>query len=543
MTAGTNSARRLDHLVARLGASLVSVAAAPGRGFAEVQSVIIHDPHDADDWPAGALLCAVGTRDSVKLADLVRRAAEREAAGVVVKAPAGVDQAVRDAVSAGGVALVELAREASWAHLSDSVRALLAADRLTPGDTQLGGLAAGDLFAVADAVSALLDAAVTLEDRSSQVLAWSARQDDADEIRIAGIVGRQAPRSLTQSLAARGVFRRLDASREPIYVEPVSPGTLPRMAMAVRAGAEVLGYLWAAVHEPFSAKRCQEFLEISKIVAIHLLQYRTRLDSQGTLRAELASNVLHGGDQAADAAARLGIATSKLSVLAVQVVRGDLDADDVASRRVADSFAVHLAAVHPRAVSTVIGEVVYVLLPWPMAMAVAEARSRSVQLAREFADRTAERSGAVIAVGGVADDLNQVVPARAEAEQVLRVQRAQPEVPSVATFAEVQSMSLLLRLSDLLRVDGQRLVGPVEVLLRHDAAQRTRFAESLRAYLDEFGDTNAAASRMHVHANTFRYRLRRICEISGLDLADPDARFQAELHLRLVDLAERREQA
>jgi len=38
---------------------------------------------------------------------------------------------------------------------------------------------------------------------------------------------------------------------------------------------------------------------------------------------------------------------------------------------------------------------------------------------------------------------------------------------------------------------------------------------------------------MYVHPNTFRYRLRRLAEVGGLDLTDADARFAAMLQLRL----------
>jgi DNA-binding PucR family transcriptional regulator len=39
---------------------------------------------------------------------------------------------------------------------------------------------------------------------------------------------------------------------------------------------------------------------------------------------------------------------------------------------------------------------------------------------------------------------------------------------------------------------------------------------------------------MYVHANTFRYRLRRVTEVSGIDLADPEQRFATMLELRVV---------
>ena len=39
---------------------------------------------------------------------------------------------------------------------------------------------------------------------------------------------------------------------------------------------------------------------------------------------------------------------------------------------------------------------------------------------------------------------------------------------------------------------------------------------------------------MFVHPSTFRYRLRRLTEVSGIDLSDPEQRFAAMLQLRAV---------
>jgi DNA-binding PucR family transcriptional regulator len=38
---------------------------------------------------------------------------------------------------------------------------------------------------------------------------------------------------------------------------------------------------------------------------------------------------------------------------------------------------------------------------------------------------------------------------------------------------------------------------------------------------------------VHVHANTFRYRLKRLAEIGDLDLTDPDARLTVMLQMRI----------
>jgi hypothetical protein len=48
---------------------------------------------------------------------------------------------------------------------------------------------------------------------------------------------------------------------------------------------------------------------------------------------------------------------------------------------------------------------------------------------------------------------------------------------------------------------------------------------------------------MFVHANTFRYRLRRLTEVSGIDLGDAEQRFAAMLQLRAVYPVDRQQQA
>lgn len=73
--------------------------------------------------------------------------------------------------------------------------------------------------------------------------------------------------------------------------------------------------------------------------------------------------------------------------------------------------------------------------------------------------------------------------------------------------------------------------GPVERLRAHDRRRGTAYAASLAAYLDAFGDTARAARELNVHANTLRYRIGRVRELTGLDLADPCERLNAAVQL------------
>jgi DNA-binding PucR family transcriptional regulator len=70
-------------------------------------------------------------------------------------------------------------------------------------------------------------------------------------------------------------------------------------------------------------------------------------------------------------------------------------------------------------------------------------------------------------------------------------------------------------------------------LLAADAEHAAQHVATLRAYLDCGGNVARAADRLGLHPNTLRYRVRRLIELSGLDLEDPDERLVTELQLRL----------
>nr|WP_242687042.1 MULTISPECIES: helix-turn-helix domain-containing protein [unclassified Actinopolyspora] len=60
--------------------------------------------------------------------------------------------------------------------------------------------------------------------------------------------------------------------------------------------------------------------------------------------------------------------------------------------------------------------------------------------------------------------------------------------------------------------------------------------ETLTAYLDNAGDAKRTVAALHIHRATLYYRLRRLEELSGLDLSDGDDRLAAHLSLKLARL-------
>lgn len=75
---------------------------------------------------------------------------------------------------------------------------------------------------------------------------------------------------------------------------------------------------------------------------------------------------------------------------------------------------------------------------------------------------------------------------------------------------------------------ARALLSPVLDLPVDDSAV---LLETARQWLAERGSTSTAARLLHIHRNTVGYRLRRVEELTGLDLADPSD--TARLHVAL----------
>lgn len=544
--AGTTRPRaNLGRVVDDLGATLLELAYGDPDRPGEISAVVFHDPLDQPVLHSHALVLGVGVESPGHVAALLRRLGDQNAAALVLRAPVPLTDEVRAAADEAAVAVLGLRRGAPWGHLSEMLRSLLnqGVDAGLAEEESLGGLPAGDLFAAANAIAALLDAPVTIEDRNSRVLAFSGRQDEADPGRVETILGRQVPERYARVLHERGVFRDLFRSDQPVYIEPFSDGTggttLPRVAISVRAGDEVLGSIWAVVPGRLSDERDEALRESAKLVALHMLRVRAGADVQRRLRADLLSTALEGGVGAGEALERLGLSGQPLLVLGVALdERGPrYDNADSATvvhdrQRLSDAFALHLSAIHPRSAAAAIGAVTYGLVP--LTGAAETAGTRAAGILQDFLDRVGDRLPPITAVAPVALDLSDVAHSRSCVDRVLRVLREGRLHRRIGRFDELQGEALISELRDLAAARGEEPAGALARLIDYDRRRRGDLVQTLRAWLDAFGDVVTAAESIAVHQNTFRYRLRRVAEVGQCDLGDPDQRFALMVQLRVL---------
>ena len=521
----------LQRVVETLGSGVVSVACAPKGLGMQVHDVVVHDLLDPVAVTAGDLVLGVSVGPGPVAAELVTDLASRRVAGLIVKAPALSDDSVVEAAQRSGLAVLSIPEGASWSQIVQLVQAVLSHGAVGPEDVH--GLAAGDLFALADAIASLIDAPVTIEDRLSRVLAYSGRQDEADAARAETIIGRRVPDRFIQKLEDRGVFQRLRQEDGCVYVESIEKGVLPRLAVPVRAGSEMLGSIWATVSSRPSPEFEQQFHDTAKIAALHLLRHRAGADVEKNLQADFLASILEGTSGARDAAARLGLTGRAFRVVAAWLTTTDEVDETRARTQLRDVFAVHMSTFRVRGAAALLGGVVYAIVETD------DSAELSAELAARIADDLVAREGhegrPVCGIGGHAVGLEEVPRSKKEAEEALRVLRGDPS-RSVATIEDVRLPALLARFSESVFAERGIYEQKLAPLIESDRSGSSSYVEALHAYFEAFGDYTAAAARLHVHPNTLRYRLRKAEQLSGARLDDPEERLALMLLIRVLDL-------
>lgn len=522
----------LGTVVEWLGLTLLTARAGSVDGGRAVQSVVVYDVVDPPVVSAGAVVLGVGVHGEEAITQVLRDLAVQEAAALIVREPITVNPVIDNLASGNRVALLGLVRGASWMQV-----ARMLDDRQADGDGLIGGATeAIDLFEVANSLSALLSTPVTIEDVSSHIVAFSADQAYADEARKASVLGHQVPSRYNDPMVETGVFRRLYAASEPIFVPSIADGIRPRAAMPVRAGSEVLGSIWAIVDEPLSHSHATAMVEAASTAAIAMLRSRVAADASRQMRTALVGGLIDGGPEAIGVAGRMRGNVSGGCVLAAGI-RAQRTAHDAAVSaqldRLANALRMWLHPELPDSAVAVVDETVYAVIP-----TYADRRVKLTQLRRladEFVKRATSHDEFVMAIGKPVVGVAALGESRREADLALRVLRTSGTLSQrVAVAGDLQSQVMLMQLADLIATENTVLTGPIAVLRAYDEQHQAALADTLHAWLDNFGDVAAAAAALHVHKNTFRYRLGRLVQIADIDLEDPEVRFQLMMQFRLA---------
>ncbi|MFF5142625.1 PucR family transcriptional regulator [Streptomyces sp. NPDC013157] len=431
-----------------------------------------------------------------------------------------IPKALVDAAEHEGLPLLEVPRRTPFLAISKAVSAAIAADQyraVTAGfaaqrELTRQALNAGPEGLLA-ALAAQVDGWAALYDASGAVVATAPEWAGRRAARLTAEVERLRERPAPASAVVGG-----PDNEDRVELHSLGTGRRPRAALAVGTASALGTAERYAVHSAIALLT----LTTERSRSLHAAEQRV---GAAVLRMLLAGQPDHARGVAGDLYGGLLDAPFRMIV-----------ADAGGELLAGLAEAVESAAARS-------GEAVLVVPEGERLVVLAADGGAAVAACVEYAAaREAARAVPAEQGGGEDDELviglsapsGPIAAAAAykQAEQALSVARRRGRV--LVEHDQLASGSVLPLLAD----DAVKAFadGLLRALYEHDATGRGDLVASLRAWLSRHGQWDAAAADLGVHRHTLRYRMRRVEEILGRSLDDPDVRMELWLALKATSV-------
>jgi len=402
----------------------------------------------------------------------------------------------------------------------------------------LSGLAAqdADIAAVTRLIAEHTRATVAIVSPTMDVLAAAAPGQTAEraarDVRDLVVHPRLGEVLAAASRARRPLRLPGAGTAASVTVAPVLVGDdVPAHLLALDTGGADAGEDTSLLLTEHAATICGVILSRERVVAA----------AAGRVRDDLAEGLLSGrgrdraetGRWASHLGYNSGLAHTVLSI-ALQAARAAPAAGLELTGRAATTAESFLATRAPDAIISVRDGEVAVVLPadGPGGPAARAARLGALCVARlgELFPEVAVTVG----IGGPCQGPEQIRHSYAQARRTVETARRMGRAGRVVAFDDLGIHRLLLQVPDLaeLRAFADEVLGK---LTAGTSGQAAAYLATLACYFRENASPQRAARVLHVHANTVSYRIRRVEQITGLDLSNYRERLMAQVALEILD--------
>ncbi|MDT8858892.1 helix-turn-helix domain-containing protein [Alkalihalobacillus sp. MEB130] len=386
-----------------------------------------------------------------------------------------------------------------------------------------------------DAISERFQCPVTIEDANHHLLAYSSHDEGTDAARISTIIGRRVPERVIHRFWKEGVIPTLNQSDEPLVIPEIGDiGLGNRVAISIRSNQEVLGYIW--VSEVGCTLNEQDLADLKLIASKaknQLLQLNLQKKKKEKNHQELLWQIITGDIEShqmiADQLSNIGLHGNK--PLGIIIVTFESMNQELYKKVVYTAKTIQKVTI----LIETLDENQLILLISP------SSPKKEVSDVTDFIDtfkaQVKERFGIANLQSGcgyIYENYNYIKRSYDEAAKVIAFKRAFPEeLPHVRFYHELG----VFRYIDLLKKTEEIRDYPVSPVIQklqsYDEDNRTNLLETLEVILNKDGNMNEAAKALHCHVNTLTYRLKRIQEITSIQLKDPVQKFGLYLDIKL----------
>lgn len=518
-----------DLLIALRGASLTLVTDDMGLDLT-VSRTLLFDPAEAIRVAPECVLLGVGV--DKRFADpiaVITQASAAQITALVVKSSALRDSPeIVDAANKAGLALLRVDDMVDWLTVDTHIRSALFATTHAGGPSR--SVPSGDLFSLAEAIADTVGGATAIEDMDLRILAYSSGQHPIDEDRRSGILGRRVPNAPEHP----GQYREVYQSRSVCRI-PGGAGGLERLAVAVRAGTEIIGSIWVVIPSDGLREGAERQLaDVAPVAALHLLRARHAEDLVRQQRTEAAEALVAGSGDLRNAILVLGFDPDEAVVVMTIALTSPVDRRTARHDRLVSLVTMNCESRRLSVGVAGAGDLIHVVC------SARHIESADDLLSVAEAIRRAARSSleleAVIGIGPVVSVAHRIGHSAECAAKVAALLRRTTGLPPIATYRHMADRTSFVDLAAAAIDDPRIISGRVVEILKHDAERSTAYAKLLRTYLRSWRDATRTATVLQIHPNTVRYRLNRLSATFGIDLDDPDQLLPIWVGLEVQDL-------
>lgn len=381
-----------------------------------------------------------------------------------------------------------------------------------------------DLHSLADAIAALVGGAVTIEDPSSKLLAYSSLDQPIDQARQDTILGRGHGADWAQALQEQDIMRTLISTPGTVVrVSDPQGRARNRLAASIGTQAELLGFVWVVEGDtPFTDSSEELLRDACPLAALHLLRQRANANPDRRERGMTLRQLLDGELSPTDAARGLGLDPAEPIAVAVFDLAVE-DPVELSSKRTkaVDAITVAVEAFRRSVVCAWVGQRIYALLP----SMSASGQDRLVGLVRSITESASGSLGVpvVSGIGSTVASLHDFAVSRSEADRVVEIMR--DPTASQGSSGHIDALrvpAILVAMREILRDRPELRLPALDELAEHDRRNDTSFVETLRTYVSVGASASRTGAALNLHANSVRYRVERIEELTGFDLSAPE---------------------
>lgn len=404
---------------------------------------------------------------------------------------------------------------------------------------------ASELQRLVDNLGNRLGRSVAIDDPDMHLLAYNAHSSEVDSARTGSILQRSVPREVVDHVYASGAGATSDLFLVPARADLGLQ--IPRIGMPVHHQGSLLAFVWLLGSEgPVTEEQTDAVRRAAETVAIIMhREYLLGALTRGRER-ELTRDLLSDAEQVRRSAADQLIADNLFSTesarsIVIEILRpdgGTTEQDQLALAAGAELGRSHRSQRHVLTLERPDHAIVLLTADdRPDDRPDDPVRALGAAMRERVLAEAEAGCSCWIGIGGIRSDLADIQASYLEARRAADVAKVVQVLGPVVRSDELGVYGLLAELPQDTLAAGL----PPGLRVLFDRAQGDdALVETLETFLDNAGDVKQTAEQLHIHRTSLYYRLRRVEEISGLDLSLGDDRLALHLGLRIARLIDLR---